>query len=1206
MPEFVYALHDFVAEHEDEIPFRAGESIEIIERDDEFGDGWWQGRNLAGKTGLFPQNYTTSSPPFPMSASNLSQFSNAPSEPPAIALSVPGAPEGSSQMAQTLGDVQEALDQLGAGSRLTPHDADRGSVSIASGTDDESELEADPESARNWGNRQLLAESARRELAERRIREMREAQAPIPIPLAMSDDSESEGEGDAREEDEREGAQAAVNGLASQRTSFQPDTPRLGAPFGGTGQIGNTRPLETHSRQGSAAGSLASLPIPAPNAFPAHMTVLSMDQAPEQSSPVSPPTATSITAILEIPTQEIEEPTPRLGDFNRTRIEGAQIPLPVSPPPQEGLAGLLPSFTTIPPPPGNVLSSMPRAPAIVAPREPPPVPLPTVVAASALAPPFLESSVTSNSSYGPETYAAPMPSPPLAPPPTSPMPAIAPSDHPADPNTWSTSDVLAWLSAKGFDSTIRDKFEEQDITGDVLLSLDMALLKDELGITVFGKRVRLNNAINELRKSVAPPAPAAAALGPATPAGTLGGSPGQGQDTTPANGQTIPHGLVLSPESAPKTNEMNPLEWTTPSLTGATTAMQTPSSKTDELVAAAGLSGTALVGLGLGSLNRERPSYPSFGGSDGTGSVRGKRSTLGSIDPNFIPEEDETREGIETYEADRGSIATSRHQLTAEPGATETETTSAPDSLKHSQAKDTPPSSIPPSPSKRASVDSPSSAFPTVAVRRSGSANGLKTKKQMESQKDSRLSFFSGSLGKNRKPAPRYSGDGLPSDSSPTTATSAVSEKRSLARYLSGSTHRKTPSVQSNVRHSSGTGSISISSPIPNTTSPTSETSHEASPNVLRKRLSSSPGQSDVRYSVNGATGGPAMGPTSPITEKTENALEKIGIPDHQGWMRKKGERYSSWKNRYFVLKDTHLYYLRSQTESKIKGYINVTGYKVIADENANVGKYGFRIVHETEKPHYFSSDEQVVIREWMKAIMKATIGRDYSKPVISSCHIPTIPLAVAQAMSPAPRPPSPGQREATQRALRPSNPDKLSDRDAAVLMLAVKGQDRPGDERLRARVESVFTVASADSNDFREARIAEPASPVPPRPNRETRFPRAKKLSAHDQELLDWVNANLPVSTPKSTDLAHSFASGLVLFRLVEKLSGKVQGVPDALFMASLDSEDSFEGLFKLFDIMVENGISTADVSMSDVHTGDTKSIVQLVQSVKRWNDAR
>lgn len=42
MTEYVYALHDFLPEHEDEVSFRMGERIEVIEKDDLYGDGWWQ------------------------------------------------------------------------------------------------------------------------------------------------------------------------------------------------------------------------------------------------------------------------------------------------------------------------------------------------------------------------------------------------------------------------------------------------------------------------------------------------------------------------------------------------------------------------------------------------------------------------------------------------------------------------------------------------------------------------------------------------------------------------------------------------------------------------------------------------------------------------------------------------------------------------------------------------------------------------------------------------------------------------------------------------------------------------------------------------------------------------------------------------------------------------------------------------------------
>jgi hypothetical protein len=42
MSEYVYALHDFLPENEDEVSFHAGERIEVVERDDLYGDGWWQ------------------------------------------------------------------------------------------------------------------------------------------------------------------------------------------------------------------------------------------------------------------------------------------------------------------------------------------------------------------------------------------------------------------------------------------------------------------------------------------------------------------------------------------------------------------------------------------------------------------------------------------------------------------------------------------------------------------------------------------------------------------------------------------------------------------------------------------------------------------------------------------------------------------------------------------------------------------------------------------------------------------------------------------------------------------------------------------------------------------------------------------------------------------------------------------------------------
>ncbi|OQN96818.1 hypothetical protein B0A48_17378 [Cryoendolithus antarcticus] len=56
-------VHDFVARSADELSLAKGDRIELIERDDDFGDGWFLGRHLInGNTGLFPEVYTTPAP----------------------------------------------------------------------------------------------------------------------------------------------------------------------------------------------------------------------------------------------------------------------------------------------------------------------------------------------------------------------------------------------------------------------------------------------------------------------------------------------------------------------------------------------------------------------------------------------------------------------------------------------------------------------------------------------------------------------------------------------------------------------------------------------------------------------------------------------------------------------------------------------------------------------------------------------------------------------------------------------------------------------------------------------------------------------------------------------------------------------------------------------------------------------------------------
>jgi len=58
-PLVVFGKHQFVAEEDDEIEFQTGDPILVLEKDEEFNDGWWKGRTKKGEIGLFPVNFTT-------------------------------------------------------------------------------------------------------------------------------------------------------------------------------------------------------------------------------------------------------------------------------------------------------------------------------------------------------------------------------------------------------------------------------------------------------------------------------------------------------------------------------------------------------------------------------------------------------------------------------------------------------------------------------------------------------------------------------------------------------------------------------------------------------------------------------------------------------------------------------------------------------------------------------------------------------------------------------------------------------------------------------------------------------------------------------------------------------------------------------------------------------------------------------------------
>jgi PH domain len=223
--------------------------------------------------------------------------------------------------------------------------------------------------------------------------------------------------------------------------------------------------------------------------------------------------------------------------------------------------------------------------------------------------------------------------------------------------------------------------------------------------------------------------------------------------------------------------------------------------------------------------------------------------------------------------------------------------------------------------------------------------------------------------------------------SSPDVEAAADRGALSLSRFYNGSGSRKTSSTRSSPRDA--------------TVFPGKEVKHEKRDSKDSGGAREKKDSSLLNRRISSALEASPTSRADPSgLKKDQSIMEQIGTPDHRGWMRKKGEHYNTWKNRYVVLKGPHLYWLKSGSplvrikpgrsrhfliqrlalqETKLKGYVHIVGYRIVADENVDPGRYGFKLTHESDRAHFFSSDDHTVIREWMKALMKATIDRDYS-----------------------------------------------------------------------------------------------------------------------------------------------------------------------------------------------------------------------------------
>ncbi|KAK8069497.1 Protein BOI2 [Apiospora phragmitis] len=103
----IYHQDDFLARSSDELSLAKGDRIKLIERDDEFGDGWFLGKHLNNdNSGLFPEVYTRPAP------RGITSTAAAPKTAPAVQpATTNGETNLSAKAAVTASDVRPATSQ---------------------------------------------------------------------------------------------------------------------------------------------------------------------------------------------------------------------------------------------------------------------------------------------------------------------------------------------------------------------------------------------------------------------------------------------------------------------------------------------------------------------------------------------------------------------------------------------------------------------------------------------------------------------------------------------------------------------------------------------------------------------------------------------------------------------------------------------------------------------------------------------------------------------------------------------------------------------------------------------------------------------------------------------------------------------------------------------------------------------------------------
>jgi len=163
--------------------------------------------------------------------------------------------------------------------------------------------------------------------------------------------------------------------------------------------------------------------------------------------------------------------------------------------------------------------------------------------------------------------------------------------------------------------------------------------------------------------------------------------------------------------------------------------------------------------------------------------------------------------------------------------------------------------------------------------------------------------------------------------------------------------------------------------------------------------------------------------------------------------------------------------------------------------------------------------------------------------------------------------------------------------------------EERPGLGKFFEGRSSTSTATPGPPSSFKI-----PVAAAPPRPSREMRRASVASeiVAPDDGDLIEWANSHLPKHL-QITDPNGSLCGGLALLRLAESIRGKPSSppVPDSAFPSG-PNDDKLDGLFRLFDFLLDNDVKTGSVSINEVRQGKREKILQLLRALKAWDDKR